>query len=336
MGKVSHELQRNHTEGSETACCLFSGQTLLNGLGFPIPRSWYLGHPVEKDEEMPICSVQLSKKDLKRLELVKSFLERIEFLSNHNDEISDYGNPLFRGRYVGHHLSDFFHQCSGYPMTSREANFRRQVVSPSGIGTRSWCQAALGFIPLAYGCVHLAARTMVFPTPIERSLWQYSCFYLLASTIALAIKILCIRFDHAASSAAHDMLRSIRNSSDGSDNFDLGPISPIKYVSYAITKRHVKVRPETKEWPALNLSELWHTIEFDMVLKSLKSLLKNSFQLSLLILRWIKLGINASIGVPYLAVRIFIVAESFLSLRHVPVGVYQTPDLNIMGLIPHI
>jgi hypothetical protein len=36
------------------------------------------------------------------------------------------------------------------------------------------------------------------------------------------------------------------------------------------------------------------------------------------------------------AARIFVVVESFISLRHVPVGVYQTPPTNFMGYIPHL
>jgi hypothetical protein len=38
----------------------------------------------------------------------------------------------------------------------------------------------------------------------------------------------------------------------------------------------------------------------------------------------------------YIAGRIFIVVESFISLRHVPTGVYQTPDTNFMSYIPHL
>lgn len=40
--------------------------------------------------------------------------------------------------------------------------------------------------------------------------------------------------------------------------------------------------------------------------------------------------------VVYIAARIFIVVESFISLRLVPIGVYQTPPRNVMGYIPHL
>jgi hypothetical protein len=38
----------------------------------------------------------------------------------------------------------------------------------------------------------------------------------------------------------------------------------------------------------------------------------------------------------YIGARLFIVIESFISLRHVPVGVYLTPDTNFMSYIPHL
>lgn len=51
-----------------------------------------------------------------------------------------------------------------------------------------------------------------------------------------------------------------------------------------------------------------------------------------------KLGIvlnNLSVLVAA-AARVYIVVESFISLRHVPIGVYQTPDSNFMDYIPHL
>jgi hypothetical protein len=43
-----------------------------------------------------------------------------------------------------------------------------------------------------------------------------------------------------------------------------------------------------------------------------------------------------SIAPLYFAARLFIVVESFISLRHVPIGVYQTPNTNVMSYIPHL
>ncbi|KAF5872741.1 uncharacterized protein Bfra_006104 [Botrytis fragariae] len=43
------------------------------------------------------------------------------------------------------------------------------------------------------------------------------------------------------------------------------------------------------------------------------------------------LGISAYVGA-----RMYLMIESSISLRHVPIGVYQTPNVNIMGNVPHI
>lgn len=42
-----------------------------------------------------------------------------------------------------------------------------------------------------------------------------------------------------------------------------------------------------------------------------------------------------SVFVLHCAARMFLAIESFISLRHVPIGVYQMHDMNIMGNIPH-
>jgi hypothetical protein len=41
-------------------------------------------------------------------------------------------------------------------------------------------------------------------------------------------------------------------------------------------------------------------------------------------------------GVGYIASRAFIIIESFISLRHVPIDVYQTPNITYLGFVPHI
>jgi len=55
--------------------------------------------------------------------------------------------------------------------------------------------------------------------------------------------------------------------------------------------------------------------------------------------RSLVLSIHAIIyafGIPYVAARAYIVVESFISLRHVPIGVYETPQLNFMTYVPHL
>jgi hypothetical protein len=43
-----------------------------------------------------------------------------------------------------------------------------------------------------------------------------------------------------------------------------------------------------------------------------------------------------SMSLMFLYSRVYIVLESFISLRRVLVGVYQTPNINVMGNFPHL
>lgn len=42
------------------------------------------------------------------------------------------------------------------------------------------------------------------------------------------------------------------------------------------------------------------------------------------------------VGLVYCISRVYVVLESFISLRRVPIGVYQTPSGNFMNYIPHL
>jgi hypothetical protein len=53
-------------------------------------------------------------------------------------------------------------------------------------------------------------------------------------------------------------------------------------------------------------------------------------------LRGLHVGIFVFIIPVFLWARAYIVVESFISLRHVPFGVYQTPQGNIMDYVPHL
>jgi hypothetical protein len=58
--------------------------------------------------------------------------------------------------------------------------------------------------------------------------------------------------------------------------------------------------------------------------------------LALIALATIASIVLISVVLLYVAARLFIVVESFISLRHVPIGVYRTPNTNFMSYIPHL
>jgi hypothetical protein len=60
-----------------------------------------------------------------------------------------------------------------------------------------------------------------------------------------------------------------------------------------------------------------------------------SFTIRVLIFE-VPFGILLAATILYCAARVFVVVESFISLRHVPTGVYLTPPTNFMGYIPHL
>jgi len=60
------------------------------------------------------------------------------------------------------------------------------------------------------------------------------------------------------------------------------------------------------------------------------------YDLALITLFTIASIVLISVVLLYVAARLFIVVESFISLRHVPIGVYRTPNTNFMSYIPHL
>jgi hypothetical protein len=58
--------------------------------------------------------------------------------------------------------------------------------------------------------------------------------------------------------------------------------------------------------------------------------------ITVLLLKLLIISILSPFIVPYLFARVYIVVESFVSLRRVPIGVYQAPVINFMNYIPHL
>jgi hypothetical protein len=83
---------------------LFSGQTLKNGFGPPIPRFWYTEQIAKDKTETPIFTVELSEKEVKRFDLVNTFLERINF---HVRRDRNYQTQFKTDEYVGTVPSSF-------------------------------------------------------------------------------------------------------------------------------------------------------------------------------------------------------------------------------------
>ena len=164
--------------------------------------------------------------------------------------------------------------------------------------------AALTLLPLAYGSVHLGALGLIFPTRIEKLSWEISCIILIA--VAGGLGVMLLIFWAQSRSSAHSRRR--RDAESG-----VHPLrtydNPHNFLSHmASWVIHVILYGDGDWWVGFfrRMSDrLWSVL----------------------------LGI---VGVAYCVARVFLIVESFISLRHVPIGVYQTPSGNFMSYIPHL
>jgi hypothetical protein len=168
--------------------------------------------------------------------------------------------------------------------------------------------AGLAIIPMAYGAVHLAALEVAFPTNIERLLWKAAGYILMGGAGGLALgfgfKFLKTWF-----------LQKLQNGTNEQD-------------------RHC-IRPSCFQ----SFSQRFHecfSLLLGPIFKYLWALLVGGFNCVALLLLPVALLVFICILCLYCASRIYIVIESFISLRRVPLGVYQTSNVSITKYIPHL
>jgi hypothetical protein len=142
--------------------------------------------------------------------------------------------------------------------------------------------AVMALVPAAYGSVHLAALSIMFPTFIERLLWKISCYILIG---------------FAGASGALSFLFMIL----------LWVLERRTLESHYLVNWLVR-------WMDILDNEGVETLYESTVSKV----------------------IIALVMAPYVSARLYVVVESFVSLRHVPIGVFVTPDINFMNYVPHL
>jgi hypothetical protein len=293
---------------SRIVCKLTSGQALSCGLG-PAVSSETSIHTLEKDRyqtpvrqfppEDRICAISLSEADINRLELTAKFINRVV-------ELSKLYNPDYTPETVSNweeftasfdqqtsDLAQFSnfprpHQLAGKLLALRATNFDGSVLDNIS-KTSAYLAMAMALIPTAYGCVHLGALSIIFPTPVERLLWKVSCYYLIATAGATAVFSLVIY--------ANELI-------------------------YMVCQPHIEDTPISacRKW-LRTTRRRWAGSAADMV----DFILAGSIIAGLCLILFL-----------YVGARLYVVIESFISLRHVPIGVYQTPSLNITGNVPHL
>jgi hypothetical protein len=289
---------------SKAVCKLITGQVLSCGIG---PATQYM-LPIDSKNEFTsvdppqrwVCAVSLSQTDVNRLELTAKFINRVVELAKLDDP--GYTPQTRYTARTSHKATASFdkqtfdlHQFSNFPAPKQLTNKLVALRAPNFDGsvlnniseTSAYLATAWALIPTAYGCVHLGALSIIFPTSVERVLWKVSCYYLIATAGVLAIFSLIVYADE---------------------------------LIYTVFQPHKTGTPISlcMEW----LNKTWH--------RWMGSVSYRDESMSIIL---IILGV---IGLFYVSARFYIVIESFTSLRHVRIGVYQTPSLNIMANIPHL
>jgi hypothetical protein len=289
------------SDNSRIVCKLISGQTLSCGLGPSVSTQTSIQalengrYDVKPRERVPqdrICEISLSQADINRLELTAKFITRVVELAKFDLGYvpKTVGTELGVSTSLDEHsfeIEQFSNFSTPYQrrsdlLTLRAPNFNGSVLNNIS-KTTAYLAMAMALIPTAYGCVHLGALSIIFPTPVERLLWKVSCYYLIATAGAFALFSLiiyaCVLIDMVFWSLMWGR--------------------PISACSKWSKKAELQY-----------LGSVSHIVEF--------------------ILTYVILAVSSLILLLYVGARLYIVVESFISLRHVPIGVYRTPSSNII------
>lgn len=261
-----------------------------------------------------ISSVQISYKDEERLRMILHFV----FMCKSSVE-----SEIRRATGEEHDICWILDLCSSPQKSKRLLTLRADELYKDAFSPFKKSQgpllAAIAAILAAYGSVHLSALHIIFPDTIERFLWKISCYYLLGFagvTAVYSLLLFIFRADWLHKKKKVDPVFNIY--------FTIGRVFRKRFGNASLASKllargikHLRAPISIKAcpWPAL----------------------ANSFTLpSFIPLELIRKAIIALPLVVYFLARAYIVVESFISIRHVPVGVYETPNLNVMGSFPHL
>lgn len=279
-------------ETEEIACTLTTGESLALGCGPGLDdRSDKETHRTKYDSRS--ITISLTSKDVRRLNLAGAHMSEMNLMPKKraSTKKKKKTQPLFNELVEDRSLGIYKYATGGIePLLSlRAENFRGKVFNDIPYDA-TYLSAAIALVPMVYGCAHLGALSIIFPTAIERLLWKISCYYLIAVASGFGLWALIKYFDALISHV-------------------LG--SQATFVEKLEARiRNIPYRTAGKT-------------------RCLVDGVFSLFHYGKLILLY--LGVSA-----YAAARMYLVVESFVSLRHVPIGVYQTPELNVMGNIPHL
>jgi hypothetical protein len=264
-----------------------------------------------------ISAIAMTRKDLKRFSLISGWASKLNSglgdSTTRNKALFDDENML----QVTFPEGSRFGKFPSSDCLSIQAN--NWIGESQGDGDL-YIYPALTLLPLAYGCVHFGALGFIFPTQTEKLFWKISCIILIAVAGGLGLLILILyiftvvrKYCESYLDAHRQSHRDVESAIHTSRTYD----NPLKLISHMASS------------------------VVDAVLcghdgYDLADFLMTTGQ----VLWYLVLGVGyvllGFVGVAYCVARIFLIVESFISLRHVPIGVYQTPTGNFMSYIPHL
>lgn len=153
------------------------GQLLEGSIGF-IDRDYVPSDYNYDTLSRYFCWVSISKKDIKRLQLVADAWKRVP--SRHRRARNGYEIELLQHRLK-----------MGNLLTCRIPNLNSRLF-PTKNGPKSHVGLLIAILPTLYGAAHLLALYGRFPTDLERHLWKGSCCYLSGVSIVAGLIPACL------------------------------------------------------------------------------------------------------------------------------------------------
>ena len=175
--------------------------------------------------------------------------------------------------------------------------------------------SAVTMLPgLLYGALHLALWNYIFPSQAERLLWRISGIVLIAIPVIVAVALVLRMGYQRHHLSKRGLEQSGSHARDTTSSKPAECRNPQAELRGGEVNGHVAMRTDTGG------------IE--------KGDVDNSIPVSQILLVDLALVAVTLTGTVYIFFRIYIIVESFISLRHVPIGVYE--EVGWSKYIPHL
>jgi hypothetical protein len=269
--------------------------------------------------------ISLSHKDIRRYDLTAAaFVNSTQVNRTHKLRLANRSNHLIVPRsndFVSVDLIDLVQS-----LLEVEDNLFERLV---GV-------AMLCILSMSYGAIHLALWNYAFPTPAESILWK------VATIEHFAAPVLIVRYSLGFSGSFFKERAERKRKAKGEaaekemKKTHLPSIVATLRKAQRLPNSSIFVEPkmvkEVSEAFILGVPSVHDFINITTILLALAFfLLSCAFFLIYGVIIW---AVFLSFVLVYLPSRIFIIIESFISLRRVPVGVYA--DLSWTKYIPHL